>query len=243
MGPNPLWLIESLCNRRAPSAGSTVLDLGCGKALTSVFLAREFEVRVIAADWWVPPEENWQRLLIAGVASQVIPLRAEAHSLPFAEAQFDAIVSIDAYHYFGTADLYVREMKRLLRPGGWLGIAVPGLREELPVLPPPALARYWDWEFCSFHSPEWWRHHWAKTGLLSVRDAWWVDDSHELWLQWAGIADDYSRSNGLPAYEKEVALLEADRDRLLGFTIVIADNVPGRTIFGVQRGRWTGCLS
>jgi hypothetical protein len=55
MGPHPLWLIEALCQQRAPTTGSTVLDLGCGKALTSVFLAREDDGRVVAADWWIPP--------------------------------------------------------------------------------------------------------------------------------------------------------------------------------------------
>ena len=128
MGPHPLWLMEALCQRRPPTPGTLVLDLGCGKALTSVFLAREFDVRVVAADWWIPALENQQRLVAAGAAERVTPIRAEAHSLPLAGAQFDAIVSVDAYHYFGTADLYLAEMTRLLRPGGWIGIVVPGLQ-------------------------------------------------------------------------------------------------------------------
>lgn len=226
MGPHPLWLVESLCNFIAPSPASTVLDLGCGKALTSVFLAREFDVRVVAADWWISPEDNRERIAATGVGDQVIPLRAEAHSLPFASGQFDAIVSVDAYHYFGTADLYVSEMRKILRPGGWLGIVVPGLREEQPVLPPESLSPYWEWDFCSFHSPDWWRHHWAKTGLVAVKGAWWLDGGHDLWLQWGATVDDWSRSKGRAAYGKEVALLEADKDHLLGFTVVVAENPP-----------------
>lgn len=230
MGPHPLWLLESLCERKAPGAGSAVLDLGCGKALTSAFLAREFDVFVTAADWWTAPESNQQRLAAADVGRQVVALRAEAHNLPFADQSFDAIVSIDAYHYFGTADLYLSEMTRLLRPGGWIGIVVPGVREEQSVLPPPRLADHWDWDFCSFHSPAWWRHHWEKSGLVAVRDAWWLEDGQRLWHQWAVVADDYARCHGLPPYEREVALLEADDEQLLGFSAVIAEvDVGGAT--------------
>ena len=39
-------------------------------------------------------------------------------SLPFAESSFDAIVSFDAYHYFGTDDLYLGYISAFLKPGG-----------------------------------------------------------------------------------------------------------------------------
>ena len=84
-----------------------MLDLGCGRALTSIFLAREYGVRVTAADLWIKPTENWERIQAAGCADMVTPVFAEAHDLPFADGYFDAIVSIDAYHYFGTDDLYL----------------------------------------------------------------------------------------------------------------------------------------
>ena len=30
-----------------------------------------------------------------------------AHALPYADGYFDCLLSVDAYHYFGTADLYL----------------------------------------------------------------------------------------------------------------------------------------
>jgi 2-polyprenyl-3-methyl-5-hydroxy-6-metoxy-1,4-benzoquinol methylase len=50
--------------------GMRVLDLGCGTALTSIFLAREFDVEVWATDLWVKPTENWERIHAAGLADQ-----------------------------------------------------------------------------------------------------------------------------------------------------------------------------
>ena len=62
MGSNPLWMTEWLCERLDLQPGMRVLDLGCGYAKSSIFLAREFGVQVWATDLWVPATENWQRI-------------------------------------------------------------------------------------------------------------------------------------------------------------------------------------
>ncbi len=77
-------------------------------------------------------------------------------------------MSIDAYQYFGTDDLYLGQVSSLLRPGGRIGAVVPALFEELGERVPDTLKPYWEWEFCCFHGPEWWRTHWAKTGRVRV---------------------------------------------------------------------------
>ncbi len=89
-GSNPLWLLESLTEHLAIEPGSRVLDLGCGTALTSIFLAREFDARVWAGDLWIDPTRNWERIMDAGVADRVTPIRIEARDLPFAAGFFDA---------------------------------------------------------------------------------------------------------------------------------------------------------
>ncbi len=169
MGPNVLWLAESLTERMTLEAGMRVMDLGCGKGLSSVFLAREFGVEVWATDLWIKPTENWERIREAGLEGQVHPIYAEAHQLPYAEGFFDAIVSLDAYHYFGDSDLYLENLARFLRPGGEIGIVCPGLRRELgPDDVPDYLAQYYGMGAYSFHTPGWWRDHWRKTGLVEV---------------------------------------------------------------------------
>ncbi|MCB1155260.1 methyltransferase domain-containing protein, partial [bacterium] len=130
MGPNAVWLTEWLCRELPLEPGARVLDLGCGRALSSVFLAREFGTQVVAADLWIEPEGNWNRVRAAGCAGQVIPMALEAHHLPFAPGYFDAVVSVDAYHYFGTDDLYLSYLAGFVREGGRIAIVVPGLMGE-----------------------------------------------------------------------------------------------------------------
>ncbi|HEY3393469.1 MAG TPA: hypothetical protein VGK58_12230 [Lacipirellulaceae bacterium] len=58
MGSNVLWMTEWLCERLDLRQGMRVLDLGCGKAKSSVFLAREFGVEVWATDLWIAARET-----------------------------------------------------------------------------------------------------------------------------------------------------------------------------------------
>src|SRR5262249_1342271 len=95
MGSHPLWIAEWLANDLGLQPGMRVLDLGCGKAKSSIFLAREFGAEVWATDLWVSAAENWQRIRDAGLETRVIPIRADAHALPFAPEFFDAITALD----------------------------------------------------------------------------------------------------------------------------------------------------
>src|SRR3978361_642129 len=63
MGPNPIWLAEALAEVMPLEPGTRVLDMGCGTALTSIFLAKEFGVQVWAADLWVTPTDNYARVV------------------------------------------------------------------------------------------------------------------------------------------------------------------------------------
>lgn len=218
MGPNVLWLTEAVTQHMALTPGLRVLDLGCGKALSSIFLAKEFGVQVWATDLWIGPTENRVRIEEAGMADRVFPIHAEAHALPFAEGFFDAILSIDAYQYFGTDDLYVGYLSRFMKEGGQIGIAVPDLARELADGPPDYLAEHWAWDFCSFHTADWWRRHWAKTGLVAVESVERIPDAAKHWTLWAECCVDA----GCERTAGDLALLRADAGRNLGFARMIA---------------------
>jgi cyclopropane fatty-acyl-phospholipid synthase-like methyltransferase len=216
MGPNVLWLTEALTERLDLRPGMRVLDLGCGKAFSSMFLAREFAVTVWAADLWIAPTANFERVRANALEDSVFPLKAEAHSLPFADEYFDAIVSMDAYHYFGTDNLFVSYIATFLRPGGQIGIVVPGLREEIAGELPGHLQPSWDADFWSFHSPAWWQRHWERNGRLHHVTADFLAGGAELWLEWLGGAT----AAGFPATSEE-SMLRADGGRWLGFSRVV----------------------
>ncbi|WP_217547589.1 cyclopropane-fatty-acyl-phospholipid synthase family protein [Streptomyces sp. GbtcB6] len=226
MGPHALWLLEWL----APALGldalrpcARVLDLGCGRAVTSIFLAREFDAQVTAADLWIKPDDNAGRIAEAGFADRVQPVHAEAHDLPFAEGSFDAIVSVDAYQYFGTADLYLPTLTRLLKPGGRIGIVVPAVREELDGAEPPEhLKAHWDTGFWSFHSVGWWHRHWTRSGAVQVETADWLEDGWRDWLLWSEVCAAESPYPEMARMAREsVELLKADRGQLLGFARIV----------------------
>jgi len=223
MGPNALWLLESLMEHLTVEPGSRVLDLGCGNAMTSIFLAKEYGSHVTAADLWIAADENRERVEAAGVADLVEPVQAEAHTLPFEANSFDAIVSIDAYQYFGTDDLYLGAITNYLKPGGKLGIVVPSMvPEPMPGVVPEHLAPYWEWEFCCFHSPRWWRDHWAKTGLVDVDVAAQIPQGWLDWLWFTEYTAPFMTGWRAESARKEIEMLGVDRGRHLGFALLVA---------------------
>ncbi len=218
MGPNPLRLTESLAGCMRFNPGMRVLDLGCGKGLSSIFLAKEYGVQVWAADLWIDASENFHRIREAGVEDRVFPIHAEAHALPFADGFFDAIVSVDAYHYFGTDDLYLENhLAALVKPGGQMGIVVPGLVKELPSAEAPEhLREYWEPAFFSLHSPEWWKRHWERSGLVEVELSGLIPEGWRLWME-----SDLAWSERLGKPSDEADMLSLDRGRMLGFTRMV----------------------
>ncbi len=226
MGPNAVWLTEWLCEAMALKPGMRVLDMGCGKAMSSIFLAREFGVRVWANDLWVDAADNWRRVCEAGMEDLICPIHAEAHALPYAEGFFDAIVSIDSYHYYGTCDLYLRYMTSFLRPGGQLGMVVPALMQpfEENRVPSylsgetPGSVRFWDPAECfSIRTLDWWRRHWEQTRLVDVQCADTLADGWRHWLQWVEALD----AVGL-GFPEEPPALRADEGRYLGLARLVA---------------------
>jgi SAM-dependent methyltransferase len=208
-GANALWLTEWLAEAIELRPGMRVLDLACGRAMSSVFLHREFGAQIWAVDLWHSASENLQRIRDAGVEDGVFPLHADARSLPFAAGFFDVVVSIDAFVYFGTDDLYLTDLARLIKPGGILGIAGAGLSREIDAPVPEHLRNWWEPAHWCLHSAEWWKRHWGRTGILDVEVADAMPDGWRLWLDWQRAV--------APDNAPEITAVEADVGRYLAY--------------------------
>jgi len=210
MGPNVLWITEALTEVIDLQPGMRVLDLGCGMAASSIFLAKEFGVQVWATDLWVSATDNLTRIHEANVEDRVFPIHAEAHALPYADGFFDVIVSMDAYQYFGTDALYAPRMVQLLKPGGQFGIVVPGLTHELTHGVPEHMKPYWETEFWCFHSAAWWRTHLERTGPFRIDHAEDIPDGVEHWQQWEAIWREVGKPAHYPDDDRGLTMLEDD---------------------------------
>lgn len=215
-GANSVCLTEWLAAALDLQPGMKVLDLGCGRAASSIFLSREYDVTVWAADLWFSPSENLQRVRDAGVEHKVYPIQAEARGLPFAAEFFDAIVSIDAFPYFGTDDHYLFNLARFVKPGGVVAFAAAGFVEEIGSVAPPHLAEWVAAEplLRSMHSYPWWRRHWEQTGIVDVELADCMPEGWKLWLAWQRAVS--------PENHIEIQSLEADAGRHLTYNRVVA---------------------
>jgi ubiquinone/menaquinone biosynthesis C-methylase UbiE len=212
-GANALWLTEWLAEVLDLQPHMRVLDLGCGLAMSSIFLRREFGVQVWATDLWFSATTNLQRVRDAGVDDGVFPIHADARALPFATEFFDAVVSIDSFVYYGTDDLYLNYLARFLKPGGVLGVAGAGLMQEFEDSVPDHLRAWWEPSMYCLHSAAWWRRHWERTGILDIQLTDTFPDGWRLWRDWQAVV--------APENAVEIQAVEADRGSYLGYVRLV----------------------
>ena len=194
MGPNPIKLEEELLADWTPPHSATVLDLGSGTGITSVFLAKEYGCRVFAADLWSNPTDNMRFFEEMGCSSdEVIPIHADAAALPFAREFFDAAVCVDAYNYFGRSKTYLEEkLLPFVKPGGEIFIAVPGMKRDCHADLPQELLLSWTPEQLDYlHDAAWWRE---TIGLpagaaVSVQE---MQSNEEVWRDWLACDNPYA---------------------------------------------------
>lgn len=101
-------------------AGRRVLEVGCGLGAHTEMLCRAGAV-VTAVD--LSPtsvEVTRRRLALKGLIAEV--READAEALPFADGSFDGVWSWGVIHHSPDTVACAREITRVLRPGGWLGI-------------------------------------------------------------------------------------------------------------------------
>jgi SAM-dependent methyltransferase len=115
-------ILAGLIDRLALPTGARVLDVGCGTGANGPVLAgaSRFAVGIDASP--VP-------LGISGTAERghAARIRGDATRLPFRDGGFDLVAALDVLEHLIDDRGALREMHRVLRPGGALVVFVPAL--------------------------------------------------------------------------------------------------------------------
>jgi len=123
------WPTAVLDAAQASAATPRVLDVACGTGV----LARAAAVRSGGARGVVGIDPNEGMLAVAAECAPDIDWRAgRAERIDFDDASFDVVVCQFGLMFFEDREVGLREMLRVLRPGGRLAVAVWDSLERLP---------------------------------------------------------------------------------------------------------------
>ena len=195
MGPNPIKLEEELLLDNLIPKNAVVCDLGSGHGLTSIFLTKEYGFTVYAADLWSDPDENRKFFDSMGIdKDKLIPVKADATDLPFEKEFFDAVVSTDSYNYFGRDENFLDDkLLPFVKSGGYIYIAIPGMKKDCHDALPPELLLSWTPEQLDYmHDVEYWSDMVSKckgADVISVNE---MESNDEVWADWIAQENEYA---------------------------------------------------
>jgi ubiquinone/menaquinone biosynthesis C-methylase UbiE len=105
------------------SAGHRVLDVACGTGI----VARGAADRIGSAGAVVGLDVNDAMLAVARrIRPDLSWMHGDAAMLPFSDAEFDVVVSQMALMFFPNPPTALREMRRVTKPTGTVGVLIPG---------------------------------------------------------------------------------------------------------------------
>jgi cyclopropane fatty-acyl-phospholipid synthase-like methyltransferase len=197
IGPGGLYLVSRLAKALELQPGAWVLDLGCGKAESSLYLAERYQARVVAADLWTDPADNARKTASRGQRGNVLPLRLDASQpLPFAEGYFDAILCVNNLNFYGTDLAVIDRIASHLKVGGVFCSGGECLNQEFTpeqIADPPEVYSFaqevWRDDFLTSHSPAWWADHVARSGLLELVSCEEVEDGRRYYEEQALLSE------------------------------------------------------
>lgn len=102
---------------QAVSTEARAVDIGCGAGHLSFALARNV-ARVIALDPSAGMLATVSKAAAAKGATQIETLQGNAESLPFGDCEFALVCTRYSAHHWTRLEVAVREMGRVLAPGG-----------------------------------------------------------------------------------------------------------------------------
>jgi cyclopropane fatty-acyl-phospholipid synthase-like methyltransferase len=157
--------------------GDFILDLGCGRGESSIFLAKHFDVKVFAVDLWTSSTVLSQKITKRGFRHKIIPLNLDARKpFPFAQEYFDAIFCMNSLSFFGGNIDTLNRFSSHLKKGGVFCVGGECLSNEFTnnqLENPPDVYNFvdgiWEGDFLKLHSPSWWKKLFLQTNELVVK--------------------------------------------------------------------------
>ncbi len=172
MAPGGLYLAPRMTRSMNLKEGDIVLDIGCGRGDSAIFLAKHFGVTTVCFDLWVSSELLSRKVSREGYRHAVFPLDLDAtQDLPFPNDYFDALFCMQALHSFDANPDVLRSLIRHLKPGGRFVAGGTCFNEEPANGGLSEIYRRtdgWDAEYEKYHSPPWWKEAFEATRLIDV---------------------------------------------------------------------------
>ena len=94
------------------------LDVGCGNGAATRHVADTFGIRAVGVD--VDPQQIALARAAAGDRTDVLFLTADATCLPFEDGRFDIVATNKTTHHLTRWSSALAEMRRVLKPNGYL---------------------------------------------------------------------------------------------------------------------------
>lgn len=195
MGPNSIRILEELFNKHNLNLCETdiVLDLGCGKGLTSFAIAKETSAKVYANDLWISKEDNKKRFEEWKIKNQVIPFCENANELNFEKKLFKALISVDAYHYFGTKkDFFTKKILPYLKDNSTVLIGVPGIKTDYTGRSEELLSEWLGDDAYMFQSPMIWKEIIGNHERIETVKTWEMECFDLAWNEWFNTQNKYA---------------------------------------------------
>ncbi len=186
MGPNAMRVSEELASHLDINENMRILDLGCGRGLSTLLLTKKYGASVFAADLWISPTENYERFQSIGIDDKAVPIFVDAtQGMPFAHRYFDLLFSVDAYHYFGDTAEMLPSIIPFIKKGGYIAVAVPGLKYEFGENVPEEMRPFWNDDIeRTIHSLDWWRELWRGVKGIDMVDIREMACCKQAWDEW-----------------------------------------------------------